>query len=97
MLESVALIPLNSIEVDRLSFLALQHLLSFWPSGITQHRPYVWNKMPFTTTEYEVFRYSVIMAAKRVSDNAVGYRNGFTTLPDIIKEDDSIQKKYGNW
>ncbi|RIA81901.1 BTB/POZ protein [Glomus cerebriforme] len=54
LIESVALIPLNSIKIGRLSYLALQHLLSSTYE----------NKMPFMTSEYDVFRYSVILAKK---------------------------------
>ncbi|CAG8549701.1 20888_t:CDS:2 [Rhizophagus irregularis] len=73
--ESVALIPLNSIAIGRLSFSALLHVLSFTYE----------NEILFMTSEYNVFRYSVIMAAKKVSDNAVEIIE--TVLPDINKED----------
>ncbi|GBB84330.1 hypothetical protein RclHR1_10950005 [Rhizophagus clarus] len=58
--ETVALIPLNNIEYGQLSIAGLQYLLSY-----THEK----NKV-FGTPEYEVFRYSSILAAKQVSDDA---------------------------
>src|SRR5256714_3012907 len=60
LVEAVANIPLNTIEFSRLSIAALQHLLS-----CTHEK-----EKPFATSEYEVFRYSAILAAKKVSNDA---------------------------
>jgi len=46
LINAVAKIPLNTIDFSRLSISALQHLLSF------SHE----KKIPFVTSEYEVFR-----------------------------------------
>ncbi|RIA81899.1 hypothetical protein C1645_881336 [Glomus cerebriforme] len=55
LIESVAKFPLNTIEFGRLSIAGLQYLLS-----------YTYEKeKPFVTPEYEVFRYSAILAAKQ--------------------------------
>ncbi|RIA88528.1 hypothetical protein C1645_826212 [Glomus cerebriforme] len=58
--ESVATIPLNIIEFGRLSIAGLQLLLSY-----THEK-----EKPFATPEYEVFRYSAILVAKQVSNDA---------------------------
>jgi len=60
LVETVATIPLNTIEFGRLSISALQYLLS------CSHE----KEKPFATSEYEVFRYGAILAAKQVSSNA---------------------------
>ena len=60
----VEAIPLNNIEFDRLSIEALQRLLSH-----THEKEKL-----FATPEYEVFRYSAILAAKQVSNNAYSYQ-----------------------
>src|SRR5437762_10666061 len=60
LVETVAIIPLNNIEFGRLSIAALQYLLSYTLES----------KIPFATSEYEVFRYSAILAAKQVSNDA---------------------------
>ncbi|CAG8465717.1 17549_t:CDS:1 [Rhizophagus irregularis] len=60
LVEAVAVIPLNNIEFGRLSIAGLQYLLS-----CTNEK-----KNPFATPEYEVFRYSAILAAKQVSNDA---------------------------
>ena len=58
--ESVAKIPLNTIDHDRLSFAALQYLLS-----------YTFDKdQPFATSEYEVLRFGAIQAAYQISKDA---------------------------
>ncbi|GBC03175.1 hypothetical protein RclHR1_00500023 [Rhizophagus clarus] len=58
--ESVAKISLNTIDYSRLSFTALQYLLS-----------YTFNKeKPFATPEYEVLRFGAIRAAYQVSNDA---------------------------
>ncbi|RIA86069.1 hypothetical protein C1645_780457, partial [Glomus cerebriforme] len=60
LIESVATIPLNSIEFGRLSITGLQYLLTY-----THEK-----EKPFATPEFEVFRYSAILAAKQVSNDA---------------------------
>src|ERR1043166_9588479 len=60
LVETVATIPLNTIEIGRLSIAALECLLSF-----THEK-----EMPFVTPEYQVFRHSAILAAKQVSSEA---------------------------
>jgi len=57
LVEKVAMIPLNTIGFVRLSISALQFLLSY-----THEK-----EKAFETPEYEVFRYSVILAEKQVS------------------------------
>ncbi|CAB5188828.1 unnamed protein product [Rhizophagus irregularis] len=79
LVESVATIPLNTVEFGRLSIKALQHLLS-----------YTYNKeTPFATPEYEVFRYAVILAAKQVSNSA--YKILMERLPTLEQMNNSIQ------
>ncbi|CAG8441102.1 6310_t:CDS:1 [Acaulospora colombiana] len=58
--EHVALISLDTVKYGELSFQGLQCLLS---QTFT-------TKEPFATPEYTVFRYTVIQAAKHVSDEA---------------------------
>src|SRR4051794_14391265 len=58
LVEAVATIPLNTIEFGRLSIEGLQYLLS-----CTHEK-----ERTFVTPEYEVFRYSAILAAKQVSN-----------------------------
>ncbi|RGB33779.1 hypothetical protein C1646_743157 [Rhizophagus diaphanus] len=60
LIETVANISLNNIEFGRLSITGLQCLLS-----CTYEK-----ENPFATPEYEVFRYSAILAAKQVSNDA---------------------------
>jgi hypothetical protein len=60
LVKEVATIPLNTIEFGRLSITALEYLLS-----CTHEKESL-----FATPEYEVFRYSAILAAKQVSNNA---------------------------
>jgi hypothetical protein len=79
LVEEVATIPLNSIEFGRLSITALQYLLSYTSEKET----------PFATSEYEVFRYSAILAAKQVSNNA--YITSMRQLPTLEQIDNSIQ------
>ncbi|GES97605.1 concanavalin A-like lectin/glucanase domain-containing protein [Rhizophagus clarus] len=59
LVETVAIIPLNTLEFGRLSIKGLQYLLS-----CTYEK-----KKLFVTPEYEVFRYSAILAAKQVSND----------------------------
>ena len=75
LVESVAIIPLNIIEFNRLSIAALQYLLSY---------TYEKGKL-FATPEYEVFRYSAILAAKEVSDDA------YKTLVEQLPTSDQIE------
>ncbi|GES97608.1 concanavalin A-like lectin/glucanase domain-containing protein [Rhizophagus clarus] len=71
LVEEVAIIPLNTIEFGRLSIRGLQYLLS-----CTYEK-----KEPFVTPEYEVFRYSAILAAKQVSNDA--YKDLTERLPTL--------------
>ncbi|CAI2178132.1 13034_t:CDS:2 [Funneliformis geosporum] len=60
LLDAVSAIPLNTIEFGRLSTTALSVLLS-----------YTYGKdIPFVTPEYEVFRYSVIIIARNISNDS---------------------------
>jgi len=79
LIETVAVIPLNSIEFNRLSIAGLQHLLS-----CTYEK-----EKPFATPEYEVFRYSAILAAKKVSNDA--YKTLTKRLPTLEELGNSIQ------
>jgi hypothetical protein len=73
LVEAVATFPLNTIEFGRLSITGLQYLLSC-----------TYNKrVPFATPEYEIFRYSVILAAKQVSNDA--YKTFTELLPTLEK------------
>ena len=69
LVEAAAIILLNNIEFDRLSIKGLQYLLS-WTHG---------KEEPFVTPEYEVFRYSAILAAKQVSNDSYGTVANFRT------------------
>ncbi|CAB4403530.1 unnamed protein product [Rhizophagus irregularis] len=60
LVEAAANISLNNIEFGRLSITGLKYLLS-----CTYEK-----EKPFATPEYEVFRYSAILAAKQVSNDA---------------------------
>src|SRR6266540_3192207 len=79
LINAVAKIPLNTIDFSRLSISALQHLLSF------SHE----KKIPFVTSEYEVFRYSTILASSRVSSDAT--KALLERLPTLEKLDDFRQ------
>src|SRR6266536_2726967 len=80
LVKEVATIPLNNIEFGRLSITALQYLLS-----------YTFEKeIPFITPEYEVFRYSAILAAKQVSNNA--YKTLMERLPTLEQIKNSVHK-----
>ncbi|CAB4403531.1 unnamed protein product [Rhizophagus irregularis] len=83
LVEAVANIPLNTIEFGRLSIAGLQFLLS-----CTYEK-----EMVFATPEYEVFRYSAILAAKHVSNDA--YSTLMKQLPTIeqMQIDNSVQIK----
>ncbi|POG81478.1 uncharacterized protein OCT59_021232 [Rhizophagus irregularis] len=73
LVEAVATIPLNIIEFGRLSITGLQYLLSCTSK----------ERMPFATPEYEVLRYSVILVAKQVSNDA--YKTFMERLPTLEK------------
>ncbi|CAB5189647.1 unnamed protein product [Rhizophagus irregularis] len=60
LVEAAANISLNNIEFGQLSITGLKYLLS-----CTYEK-----EKPFVTPEYEVFRYSAILAAKQVSNDA---------------------------
>ncbi|RGB41080.1 BTB/POZ domain-containing protein [Rhizophagus diaphanus] len=81
LVETVSIISLDTIEHGRLSIKALRHLLS-----CTYKK-----EKPFVTPEYEVFRYSAILAAKQVSNDA--YENIMERLPalDQIKNSNQVQ------
>ncbi|RIA87101.1 BTB/POZ protein [Glomus cerebriforme] len=82
LVETVATIPLNTIEFNRLSIEAFQYLLS------STHE----NEKPFVTPEYEVFRYSAILAAKQVSNEAYKtFMERLPTLEQIEKMENSVQ------
>ncbi|POG71889.1 hypothetical protein GLOIN_2v1601093, partial [Rhizophagus irregularis DAOM 181602=DAOM 197198] len=55
LIKAISAIPLNTIEFDRLSIEGLKCLLSYTHD----------KEIPFVTPEYEVFRYSAILAAKQ--------------------------------
>ncbi|RGB33975.1 hypothetical protein C1646_787840 [Rhizophagus diaphanus] len=79
LVETVAVIPLNNIEYDRLSITGLKYLLS-----CTHEK-----EIPFATREYEVFRYSAILAAKQVSNDA--FITILKRLPTLDQIENSIQ------
>ncbi|RGB27931.1 hypothetical protein C1646_797900 [Rhizophagus diaphanus] len=79
LIEAVATIPLNTIEFGRLSITGLQYLLS-----CTFEK-----EKPFVTPEYEVFRYSAILAAKQVSNDA--FNTLLKRLPTLDQIGNSIQ------
>src|SRR4051812_46024664 len=79
LVETVATIPLNAIEFSRLSIAALQHLLS-----CTYEK-----EKPFATSEYEAFRYSAILAAKQVSNDA--YKTLMVQLPTLEQIKNLVQ------
>src|SRR2546421_7808231 len=72
-------IPLNKIEFGQLSITALQYFLSYAYE----------KKMAFMTPEYEIFRYSAMMAAKQVSNDA--YRTIMEQLPSLEQIKNLIQ------
>ncbi|UZN99602.1 uncharacterized protein OCT59_000869 [Rhizophagus irregularis] len=65
LIETVAIIPLNTIEFGRLSIVGLKHLLSY-----TQEK-----EKFFVTPKFKVFRYSAILAAKQVSNDTPMHSN----------------------
>ncbi|CAB5189634.1 unnamed protein product [Rhizophagus irregularis] len=60
LIEAVAIMPLNNIEFGRLSIAGLKYLLSITHEKVKS----------FATPEYEVFRYSALLVAKQVSNDA---------------------------
>ncbi|GES97604.1 hypothetical protein GLOIN_2v436000 [Rhizophagus clarus] len=84
LVEAVAVMSLNTIEFGRLSIAGLQYLLS-----CTHEK-----KKPFATPEYEVFRYSAILAAKQVSNDAhKTLMEQLPTLEQMKQVENSIQIK----
>ncbi|CAB5189615.1 unnamed protein product [Rhizophagus irregularis] len=79
LVEAVAIVPLNNIEFGRLSIAGLKYLLS-----ITHEK-----EIPFATREYEVFRYSAILAAKQVSNDA--YESIMERLPVLDQVENTIK------
>ncbi|CAB5189692.1 uncharacterized protein OCT59_000941 [Rhizophagus irregularis] len=87
LIEEVATIPLNTIEFGRLSIAGLQYLLV-----CTYEK-----ERSFATPEYEVFRYSTILAAKQVSDDA--YKTLIERLPTLeqvkqIENSTQVENKF---
>ncbi|CAB4403676.1 unnamed protein product [Rhizophagus irregularis] len=84
LVKEVASISLNDIEFGRLSITALQYLLF-----CTYEK-----EIPFTTPEYEVFRYSVILAAEQVSEKA--YKTLIKCLPTLEQTEnfDPVENNY---
>src|SRR5438034_7297421 len=82
LVEEVATISLNNIEFGRLSVTALQYLLSY-----THEK-----EEPFATREYEVFRYSAILAAIQVSNDA--YKTLMEQLPTLEQIKNSTQVEH---
>ncbi|GBB93283.1 hypothetical protein RclHR1_21410003 [Rhizophagus clarus] len=79
LVEKISIIQLNTIEFGRLSITGLQYLLS-----CTHEK-----EKPFVTPEYEVFRYSAILAAKQVSNSA--FKTFMKRLPTLKQIKDSFQ------
>ncbi|GES97528.1 hypothetical protein GLOIN_2v1482344 [Rhizophagus clarus] len=79
LVETVAISPLNNIEFGRLSITGLKYLLS-----ITHEK-----EILFATREYEVFRYSAILAAKQVSNDA--YESLMEQLPTLDRIENTIE------
>ncbi|CAB5356810.1 unnamed protein product [Rhizophagus irregularis] len=79
LVEAVATIPLNTIEFGRLSIAGLQYLLT-----CTYEK-----EKPFATREYELFRYSAILVAKQVSNDA--FKTFLKRLPTLDQIENSIQ------
>ncbi|CAB5188872.1 unnamed protein product [Rhizophagus irregularis] len=87
LVEAVSIIPLNRIEFGRLSISGLQYLLTCTHEEGT----------PFATPEYEVFRYSAILTAKQVSDNAYkALMKQLPTLEQIKQIENPIKVKNEN-
>ena len=84
MIETVATIPLNSIKFGQLSIVGLQYLLSYTHKG----------RKSFATLEYEVFRYSAILAARKVSNGA--YKAFMERLPTLEQIENSNSTQVEN-
>jgi hypothetical protein len=84
LIKEVASISLNDIEFGRLSITALQYLL------FCTHE----SEIPFATSEYDVFRYSAILAAEQVSEEA--YKTLMRRLPTLeqIENFDQIENNH---
>src|SRR5438045_7625078 len=84
LVEKVSTTSLNTIEFGRLSIPGLQYVLS-----CTHEK-----EKPFVTPEYEVFRYSAILAAKQVSNDA--YNSLMEKLPTLeqIKNSIKVENKF---
>ncbi|RGB37190.1 hypothetical protein C1646_757242 [Rhizophagus diaphanus] len=82
LVESVAIIPLNTIEFGRLSIAGLKYLL------FRTHE----KEISFATPEYEVFRYCAILTAKQVSNDA--YKTLIEHLPTLDLIENSIKSEY---
>ncbi|RGB37189.1 concanavalin A-like lectin/glucanase domain-containing protein [Rhizophagus diaphanus] len=80
LVKSLAMIPLNDIKYDRLSIKGLQYLLQ-----CTLEK-----EMKFATTEYDVLRYSSMLAAKQVSNQA--YKSLMQNFPTLDKAEEQIKK-----
>ncbi|GBC03179.1 hypothetical protein RclHR1_00500027 [Rhizophagus clarus] len=80
LVKAVAIIPLNKIKYGRLSIEGLQYLLHYTHEKATH----------FATSEYEVLRYSAILAAKQVSNEA--YKSIMENFPTLDKAEELIQK-----
>jgi hypothetical protein len=79
LVETVATKPLNNIEFGRLSITGLKYLLS-----ITHEK-----EKYFATPEYEVFRYSAILAAKQVSNDV--HKTLMELLPILEQTENPIK------
>jgi hypothetical protein len=85
LIEWISKTPLENIGFDNLSFQALHCLLSQTHS--TQN--------PFVTSEYMVFRYSVIQAANNISENAITViEKLLPNLDDLKINDECTENDY---
>ncbi|GES97595.1 hypothetical protein GLOIN_2v1601094 [Rhizophagus clarus] len=84
LIKAIAVKPLNNIEFGRLSIAGLKYLLSCTHEKET----------PFATPEYEVFRYSAILAAKQVSNYA--YKALMERLPTLEQMENQTQLEHEN-
>jgi hypothetical protein len=85
LVKSVAIIPLNKIRHGKLSVTGLQYLLSNTLE----------KEIHFATPEYEVLRYSAILMAKQVSDEA--YKSLTEKFPTFDKAEEQIKKNIKVW
>jgi hypothetical protein len=84
LIEMVANMSLNNIEFGRLSITGLKCLLS-----CTYEK-----EKPFATPEYEIFRYSAFLAAKKVSNDA--HKILMKQLPTLEQLENTISIKVEN-